>query len=82
MAESPVATNVVRFLCWLHAPLLLCLFPYRFRRSRFLLTFRHTLAHTNFLTLSYAFTLSSEYGILDVAICHLAGLVLPHFPPK
>ena len=27
----------------------------------------------------YTFTLSSVYGILDVAICHLAGLVLPHF---
>ena len=30
-------------------------------------------------TLSYTFTLGSVYGILDVAICHLAGLVLPHF---
>ena len=31
-----------------------------------------------FHTLSYTFTLGCVYGILDVAICHLAGLVLPH----
>ena len=30
-------------------------------------------------TYFYTFTLSGVYGILDVAICHLAGLVLPHF---
>ena len=42
-------------------------------------TFFHTFLHALFHTFSYTFTLSSVYGILDVAICHLAGLVLPHF---
>ena len=32
-----------------------------------------------FLAFGYTFTLGGVYGILDVAICHLAGFVLPHF---
>ncbi len=43
--------------------------------SAFFLAFLHALFHAYF----YTFTLSGVNGILDVAICHLAGLVLPHF---